>query len=278
MKRLHAALAVCILVFANVQTSVVHGCALSPGDSWYVVEAKAINNPLSDILGVSFSGNGELITLTNLGITSNLYIGSKDLDGKYPGYDESRRGYRPKEEIFGKEFEPNVLISVGDGMPKGMYVFRGGWGDGLILSDRSTSNSATIVLRDVLDSTDNYNSKQKVGDGRPLDAPIPEPDYQTMYAFYEGVRYEIPVVLNYSLKENYIPDKMSRSCTGEATALSHTASKRSHASEYGFSYLAVLVLVLIGVIIFSVARIKRPKKIALKGKTRKRKSRKIPKK
>lgn len=271
MKKFLLVLLGSILLFSNIKTPTVLGCAINLGDSWYAVTVKVISNPLSDILGVSFSDNGELITLTNRGIASNLYIGSKDTDGLYPGYREFQRDYRPKEEIFGKEFEPNVLISVGDGMPKGTYVFHGGWDDNSVIRTKSTSNSETVVLSSVLDRTDNYKSRQRYADDRPGDAPIPEPDYQTMYVFYNGGRYNIDIVLNYSLKNNYNPNKVKNSCSGSAEAAANIARKRELTSLYRGLYAAMASILLILVAILFVIKNKKNKK-ALSKKIKKQKT------
>lgn len=253
MKRLLLACIAGVVLYANASISpIVSACGVGRGDSWYVVDSKIIDNPLSKVLNISVSENAQFITFTNLGLTSNLYIGSKDTDGKYPGYDKSRQDYRPKEEIFGKEFEPNVLVSAGDGMPKGVYGFHGGWGES-INRDTTTPETGTLSLASVLDTTDNYKNMQKYGDNRPDDAAIPDPDHQTMYAFYEGNIYEIPIVLSYSLKKNYISDMIANSCAGEGEAFARFAKERETRSRREKLMVAAPTsILLIAVILLSI--------------------------
>jgi hypothetical protein len=206
-------------ILASSQTSTTLGCAIHPGDRWFSVKPEITSNPLSGVLGISFSENGSLITFTNRGLNSDLYIASKDTDGKYPGYDRTRKDYRPTEGIIGHDFDPNVLIAVKNGLPKGVYTFYGGWDKDNNFSDTDNENSGTAVLDRVLDSTDNYKIKQIVGDNRPNDTLAPESDHQTMYAFYQGKRYDIGLTLHYTLNESYDPHKTANSCAGESEAL-----------------------------------------------------------
>ena len=204
MKKFFFVSLVSIVILANTHATTVQGCAIDSGDPWYSVEADIISNPLSDVLDISISSNAELVTFTNKGLTSDLYIASKDTDGKYPGYDQTLKDYRPLEGILGHNFDPNVKISVENNIPQSVSIFYGGWGHADIgHAGTDTPDSGTATLARVLDSTDNYITKQVVSHERPADVAIPEPDHQTMYAFYQGARYDIEIVLNYSLNNNY---------------------------------------------------------------------------
>lgn len=218
MKRFFILCLLSALILTNSQTPAALGCAIHPGDRWFSVRPEITNNPLSSILGISFSENGSLITLTNKGLTSDLYIASKDTDGKYPGYDETRRNDRPVEKIIGHDFDPNVLFAVNHDFLRGVYTFYRGW-DNDTFRDRSTENSGVAILDRALDSTDNYKTKQIIGDNRPEHTTSPEPDHQIMYAFYQGKRYDIELTLNYTLNESYDPHKTANSCAGESEAL-----------------------------------------------------------
>jgi hypothetical protein len=214
MKKVFLFFVLSALVLSTAQVSTVLGCALIPGDRWYSIKPEITNNPLSNILGIAFPKGNEIVTFTNRGLTSNLYIASKDVDGLYPGYHGSQRNYRPAEKIIGKDFDPNVLISVESGLPKGVYEFNSGWSKTRI-GDINDKNTGTTTLGAVLDSTDNYHSKQQVGDDRPNYIPIPLPDHQIMYAFYQGTRYDIELILNYSLNDSYDTNKSKNACKGE---------------------------------------------------------------
>jgi hypothetical protein len=218
-----------MVLVTSMNVSTALGCGLSLGDPWYKVQTKVISNPLSNVLGISVSENSNLITFTNHGLKSNLYIASKDTNGIYPGYSESLRNYRPLENIIGNDFDPNIQISTGDGLPKGVYEFYGGWGQTKIGSDNGT-NSGTSTISRALDSTDNYKTLQKVGDNRPNDVAIPEPDHETMYAFYQGKRYDIDIVLNYSLNKNYDSKKTKNSC-GEERYFPKTSNDKISAKQ-----------------------------------------------
>lgn len=208
-----------IVILTSSQTPTALGCAISPGDRWFSIRPKITSNPLSYALGISFSENGSLITFTNQDLKSDLYIASEDTNGKYPGYDESRRDYRPVEKIIGHGFDPNVLISVENkSLPKGVYTFHGGWSR-TDIGEKNDENSGTATLNAVLDSTDTYKTKQVIGDNRPEGSVAPEPDRQIMYTFYQGKRYDIELALNYTLNEKYDPHKTANSCAGESDAL-----------------------------------------------------------
>jgi hypothetical protein len=208
-----------IVTLTSLQAPTALGCAINPGDRWFSAKPEITSNPLSSALGISFSQDGSLTTFTNQDLKSDLYIASKDTNGKYPGYDESRKDYRPVEKIIGHDFDPNILISVGkNGLPKGVYTFNGGWGR-TDIGEKNNEISGTAVLDAVLDSTDNYKTKQVIGDNRPEDSVAPGPDHQIMYAFYQGKRYDIELVLNYALNEKYNPHKTANSCAGESEAL-----------------------------------------------------------
>lgn len=243
MKRLFLLCLLSSFVLANSQVSPALGCALHPGDQWFSVKPEITSNPLSRLLAISFLENGSLVTFSNLGLTSDLYIASKDIDGKYPGYDKSMENYRPAEKIIGHDFDPNVLISTGNTLPKGVYTFQGGWSKTNIRE--SNDNSGTATLAKILDSTDNYKTKQVTRDNRPKTISAPEPDHQTMYAFYEGNRYDIELMLNYSLNDGYNPHKTARSCTNEPGL-----TQRSTARDDRVIQLSVLVFVSVFFIAF----------------------------
>lgn len=207
-----------IIILSSSQAPVALGCTMSPGDRWFSVKPEITNNPLSSLLEISFSEDNTLVTFTNRGLASDLYIASKDTDGQYPGYRDAQKEYRPAEKIIGHEFEPNILVSAGDGLPKGVYEFNGGW-DTADSGGMSDENSGTAILDAVLDKTDNYKTKQIIGDDRPDTVSIPTPDAQTMYAFYQGKRYNIEIVLNYSLNKSYNPNLTKDPCSNETGAL-----------------------------------------------------------
>ena len=201
-----------MVLVASTNISAAMACGVALGADWYKITAKVANNPLSRVLGISFSEKGSLVTFTNRDLKSSLYIASKDTNGRYPGYDESYKSYRPLDNILGKGYDPNVLIAVEDNMPNGVYVFHSGWGQADI-GNTQDINSGTVELASVLDSTDNYKSKQVSIGKRPADAVPPSPDRQTMYAFYEGTRYNIDLTLDYSLDEDYDTNRARTQCT-----------------------------------------------------------------
>lgn len=247
MRRILSVVILSILLVANFDVPTAFGCVINLGDPWYKVDAQVVNNPLSDVLGISFSRNGGEVTFTNLGLKSNLYIASKDIDGLYPGYRESQRNHRPYEKYIGKDYDPNVIISIDEDFPqKGIFSFYNGWHETRI-SDEDDLNTGTLSLARALDSTDNYKTKQVTGDGRPDDVPIPDPDYQTMYAFYDGSQYNIDIILSYSINDSYSPDRSSKSCEGEYEAFRTAGERRqSEASAVkllSFVFLAGLMIV-----------------------------------
>ena len=177
------------------------------------------------------------------------YIASKDTDGKYPGYDRTRKDYRPTEGVIGHSFDPNVLIAIKNGLPRGIYTFYGGWGK-TDIGEKNNENSGTAALDSVLDSTDNYKTKQVIGDDRPENVIVPEPDHQTMYAFYQGEQYDIKLVLNYVLNEDYDPHKTANSCAGESEALQESVESAKKRNSDWFMPSLTLALVSIVFVVF----------------------------
>lgn len=242
MKKLFFLCLIFTLIFTNSQAPMVAGCALSRGDPWFVSNPEITDNPLSDLLDISFSENGSLVTFTNQGLTSDLYIASKDIDGKYPGYDKSRSNYRPLETIIGHDFDPNIFISAGTSLPKGIFEFYGGWGHTNI-GQKNDEESGTTTLSRALDSTDNYKTRQIVGDNRPNDTPVPQPDDQIMYAFYQGKQYDIKITINYAINNSYDPHKTANSCKGEPMVLQK--DKKDSKKNDWLGPLVVLILALL---------------------------------
>ena len=235
-----------IVILTSLQAPTALGCAINPGDQWFSVKPEIISNPLSGALGISFSENGSLVTFTNQDLKSDLYIASEDTNGKYPGYDESIKDYRPVEKIIGHDLDPNLLISVGNNsLPKGVYIFHGGWSR-TDIGENNSENSGTATLDAVLDNTDNYKTKQVIGDDRPASVVVPEPDHQIMYAFYQGKRYDIDLVLKYSLNKEYDSHKTANSCTGESKALRKgIESVKEKSSDW---FISTLTLALVSII------------------------------
>ncbi len=189
--------------------STAMGCAIGPLPAWYAEHPKLVHNPLSSVLGISFP-KGTLVTFENKGLTSNVYIASPDTDGVYPGYRHGREDYRPLDYILGGDFDPDVQISVGKGLSAGVYSFNGGWSKTTI--GDSNAKMGTVGLAKALGSSDNYESKQVRNRSRPVNTSVPSPDNQTMYAFYEGKRYDIKVTISYSLNPDYEEDKKDFGC------------------------------------------------------------------
>lgn len=255
---------IAIVALASSQPSTVFGCALNPGDPWFTVTPEITSNPLSKQLGITFSPNASLVTFTNKGLTSDLYIASKDTNGKYPGYRDPQKSYRPAEEIIGHDFDPNVLVSVGERLPRGIYTFRGGW-DKTTLNG-STEDSGTVVLDVALDSTDNYKTKQIVGDGRPSRTTIPSPDHQVMYAFYQGKRYDIKLILHYALNRDYDSFRTRNSCSNEVGS---TQGKKRSTDWPISSALVGLALLVLVFLVGSRLRKRRNKKPSSKNRHKK---------
>lgn len=270
MKKIISICLVSILALTCVRAPTALGCAISSGDPWFSVKPAVVDNPLADSLEISFSEDGSLVTFVDKNLAGDVYIASKDTDGIYPGYDQSRKDYRPADKVVGHEFEPNILISTGTTMPKGIYEFYGGWGQTNI-RDNGDKNSGTTSLSRALDSSDNYSGKQVVGDNRPDNVTVPTPDRQTMYAFYQGTRYDINIVLSYALNKNYDADATKNSCSGDGAIRQTGAEDTLKNSDKWLLplLLVVSIVVIIGIIALRMTRPKRSKQPVPKNKSKK---------
>ena len=120
-------------------------------------------------------------------------------------------------------------------------------------------------------------------DGRPDNAPIPEPDYQTMFAFYNGSQYNIDIVLNYSINDNYDAEKSKNSCKGEREAFM-TASKRRQLATDGANLLpfvligSLLIVAAISIVLISKSAKQKKKNVSRRRISAKTKSRQPRKK
>ncbi|MDB5183786.1 MAG: hypothetical protein JWO07_467 [Candidatus Saccharibacteria bacterium] len=218
---------------------------------WFAADVK-ITNPLEDVLSTHLFSEATVVQFTDKGLKSDLYIGSKDMDGKYPGYTTEQTNDRPLDSVIGHDYEPNVLISEGGTLAKGTYFFRGGW----------VRASQTIPLNTVLDSTDHYSPKQQSGlVARPAYVTAPAPDHQTMYAFYEGKMYNIDLDITYSLNP-YYKAPQANNCNSAIVGDAFPTKAVNQPGPVNLFFLAIWALML--AIVFGGYRIYKSKKTSYK--------------
>lgn len=247
IKNIYLALIVLAAQF-TFPSGAVHACALSMGDPWFSTKTQ-ITNPLSDVIDIQASNNSEILTFTNKELDSDFYIGSKDIDGKYPGgFVKAHQSYIPLVAIFGKDYEPNVLVRVRSGVPQGVSFFKGGWNESI----DGNANSGKIPINSVLDSTDNYKSKQSFSSSkRPDNVVVPTDDHQTMYAFYKDQIYEIGVDIQYSLNPNHKPTV--NECPDESAFIGPKAKKNEAINDRITTNVPAVLIPSVGILLGLVA-------------------------
>ena len=239
MKKIILAITIIFSATFLFNAPISYGCTLGGGSPRYIQNVSILNNPLAGILGISFlddSFGSNIVLFKNKGVKDTLLFYTTDKDGRYPGYSHRSENYRPYDDQLGHEFEPNVRINS-DGS---IQVFDGGWD-----SSKTTRNSGpdAIALGEFLDSTDNFKTSQKKGDGQSDTAPIPPAQKHTVYVLYNGKRYQIEVKVSYRLNPNYNSEQGKGSCDESSAQAQVQADSDTKVLFQSWIYIIIFVAI-----------------------------------